>query len=138
MLYHSPIFDAKAVEETYTVKDGVPVNYVCSTSRGYGTSAYDIFYRETPHPEFGNRYFGINYHDYTGYPIIIDADWVEDLTFDTIECDGVVYYSKHRHDFVQTSVGFIDGGRAYTRVGGNPIPKVTTYKVINGKMEKHK
>lgn len=137
MFYHNPIFDTKAIEEIYSAKDGVPVTYVCSSAKSNESYAWDIFYRETPHPEFGNRYFGLYTQKLLG-PTISNADWVEELTFDSIECDGVIYYSKHRHDFVQTNVGFIDGGRAYTRVGGNPVPKVTPYKVINGKMEKVK
>lgn len=135
MMYHSPVFDTKAIEEIYTAKDGVPVKYVCSTAKGDESYAWDIFYRDTPHPRFGNKYFGLYTQKMIG-PTITNADWVEDLTFDMIECDGVYYYSKHRHDFVQTLIGFIDGGRAYTRLGGNPVPKATQFKVINGEFVK--
>jgi hypothetical protein len=135
---HYPIFDTKVVEDLYTKKDGVPVSYVCTTGREKDTYARDIFYRETPHPTFGNRYFGL-YHDQerllynTSHLMISAADWVEDLKFDMIKSEGWYFYSSHRWDMVNTAVGSIDGGRAYTRLGGSVIPKVETFVVRNGK-----
>lgn len=138
---HYPRFDTKKVEQLYTEKDAVPVTYVCTTGRENDTYARDIFYRETPHPKFGNRYFGLHYGTYPTLDdkpalYIADADWVEDLTFAMIQSEGWYYYSSHRHDMVNTAVGFIDGGRAYTRVGGNPIPNVETFVVRNGQFER--
>lgn len=135
MIHHNSVFDTNAIEEIYTEKDGVPVKYVCSTAKGYEGYSWDIFYRETPHPAFTNKYFGLFTQKLTG-PCITNADWVEYLMFDMIECNGIYYYSRHRHDFVQTNCGAIDGGRAYTRLIGSPTPKTTQFKVVNGNMEK--
>ena len=133
---HYPLFDTKAAEEIYCKKDGVPVTYVCTTGKKESTVAADILYRDTPHPVYGNKYFCL-YHsqheDFVGRLMIAGADWVEDLTFDMIKSEGYYYYSSHRHDMVTTSVGFIDGGRSYTRLGGSVIPKVTSFVVRNGK-----
>ena len=58
MIKHEPLFDTQKVCEHYTEKDGVPITYVCTSALGNEAWAMDIFYRETPHPEFGNHYFG--------------------------------------------------------------------------------
>ena len=56
---HPKIFDTDALEEHYSEKDGVPVHYVCTTDLKASDKPADIFYRDTPHPEFGNKYFGM-------------------------------------------------------------------------------
>jgi hypothetical protein len=139
---HRPLYNTAAICEHYSKKDGVPIKYVCTTSLGGGTSASDIFYRETPHPEFGNRYFGITMLDFgnlEGDHVygIHGADVVEDLTFDCIFDGEQYHYSQHRWDFFPTKVGAIDGGRAYTRLIGTDtgLPKVTTFVVRDGEME---
>ena len=58
-IQHSPLFNIKKAEELYTEKDGVEVKYVCTTDLRNSDIPADIFYRETPHPEFGNYYFGL-------------------------------------------------------------------------------
>jgi hypothetical protein len=133
---HYPIFNTETVEDLYSQKDGVPVSYVCTTGRENETYARDIFYRSTPHPKFGNKYFCL-YHNPDpasgGTLLIGSADWVEDLTFDMIKSEGYWFYSSHRWDMVTTAVGSIDGGRAYTRLGGSVIPKTTSFVVRSGK-----
>ena len=143
MIIHEPLVDIDKVEKLYSEKDGVDVKYVCTTDL-HDTSdmPVNVFYRPTPHPEFGNRYFGLYYsHDERLY--IINADSVENLEFGMIEDgNGDLHYSKCHHDMkyipgfedlfeVQNSV-FIDGGRQYVRVGGNPMPVVHYYKVKDG------
>jgi hypothetical protein len=132
---HRPIFNTERVCKLYSEKDGVPVTYVCTTALGDGTQAVDVFYRETPHPEFGNRYFGLFYVDrYSTWEeiSITNADRVEDLTFDMIEVDGQWHYSQHRHDFYSVGGTSIDGGRAYIRLVGDINVPRTTLKVVNG------
>lgn len=131
-IQHRSLFDTKTAEEIYSKKDGVPVKYVCTSGDKHSTYAMDIFYRETPHPQFGNHYFGL-YHSnrYQGLAITA-ADWVEDLTFGMIKSEGYWHYSSHRHDIVQTGVGFIDGGRECVRLGGNPVLTVKMFVVRNG------
>ena len=52
---HYPITKTNQVAELYSEKDGVDVKYVCTTE--LSDTIADIFYRDTPHPEFGNKYF---------------------------------------------------------------------------------
>ena len=59
---HDPIMNIKKAEEHYSEQDGVPVQYVCTTDLQRSDSPFDIFFRDTPHPEFGNRYFGLQYN----------------------------------------------------------------------------
>lgn len=114
-IQHNPVLDVKKAAQLYSEKDGVDVRYVCTSSMSSsGAVAADIFYRETPHPEFGNRYFGLYFAN--GGLMIASADTIEDLTFEMIEVDGVLHYSQHRHDFRDVGRGIaIDGGRAYFR-----------------------
>lgn len=125
---HYPITNTKKVEELYSEKDGVPVKHVCSTE--FGDSIVDIFYRETPHPKFGNRYFAVFFRD--NVPYIASADDVEKLTFGLVQNDdGDMEYSRSRHDYKQFKNGnMIDGGRAYIRSSG----KVLVYVVRDGIM----
>lgn len=126
---HYPITNTSKVEELYSEKDGVPVKHVCTTEFNDGIIA-DIFYRETPHPEFGNRYFAILFRD--DIPYIANADEVENLSFGmVINDDGDLEYSRSRHDYKSFKNGnMIDGGRDYIRSSG----KVKIYVVRNGKM----
>ena len=132
---HDPITNTDVICEHYSKKDGVPVKYVCTTDFGGSyDDATDIFYRETPHPEFGNRYFGIRV--YGGEIYISNADQVEDLTFGMVENDeGNLEYSQYRHDYKSFKNGnMIDGGRSYIRSSVNSAVKV--FVVKNGEMIK--
>lgn len=131
MLQHRPLFDTKVIEDFYSKKDGVPIKYVCTTElKSYG-SIYNIFYRDTPHPEFGNKYFGITSREGSIY--ITNADSVEDLSFNCVEVDGKYYYSRGTHDFYTVGSFSIDGGRSYTRtLYSDSPPKITTFKVKDG------
>lgn len=126
---HYPITNTKKVEQLYSEKDGVPVKHVCTTEFNNGIIA-DIFYRETPHPEFGNRYFAILFRD--DVPYIASADEVENLTFGMVtNDDGDLEYSQSRHDYKSFNNGnMIDGGRDYIRSNG--IVKI--YVVRHGVM----
>ena len=123
---HRPIFDTARVEKFYSEKDGVPVRYVCTSALGDEAQAMDIFYRETPHPEFGNRYFGMFYADrYSTWEEIriCKADKIEKAEFGMVEVDGQLHYSSHRHDYHSIGPVSIDGGRAYfKRAGDLTIP----------------
>ena len=138
---HRPILDIKRVCELYSKKDGVPVTYVCTSAPNLSaTYAADIFYRETPHPDFGNRYFGLYYNPHfsaDGTIMITNADPIEDLDFCMIEGMHGWEYSQHRHDYrnVEGSGCAIDGGRAYfKRVGDLSVP-VKYFVVKDGEFE---
>jgi hypothetical protein len=134
-IHHRPILDTKRACELYTAKDGVPVTYVCTSALSTESYAMDIFYRETPHPEFGNRYFGL-YHNPSfssdGMIMIANADKIEDVEFGMKEHDGEWHYSKHRHDFYTVGDVSLDGGRAYFRCVGNVSTPTKWFEVRNG------
>jgi hypothetical protein len=119
---HEPIFDTKTVADFYSEKDGVSVKYVCTSAPNeHATYAADIFYRETPHPEFGNRYFGL-YNNHMGQIMITNADMIEDLEFAMIEDNnGDLHYSAHRHDYKVIDDKMIDGGRSYIKTNTDTL-----------------
>lgn len=130
MIKHFPITNTNKIIEYYSQKDNVPISYVCTTDLNSDDSPADIFYRETPHPDFGNRYFSIRIHNDMVY--IGCADDVEKLTFAMVEDDdGDLQYSQFHHDYKSFHSGnMIDGGRAYIRSSG----KVAYYNVRDGQM----
>ena len=128
-IQHEPLFDTAKVEALYTERDGVEVRYVCTTDLRASDVPVDVFYRATPHPEFGNRYFGL-YHDHVrGHLMITNADVVEELEFGMIEIDGMYYYSQSHHDYKVMGNKMIDGGRHYIRSNGGAV----SMRVHNGK-----
>ena len=132
MIKHEPQFDTDKICELYSKKDGVPVKYVCTSALGHEAQATDIFYRDTPHPEFGNKYFGL-YRTPTGNMMITNADKIEDFEFGCIEDDdGNLQYSSHRWDYKQFENGnMIDGGRSYIK---SSMCHIHPHIVRDGKM----
>ena len=135
---HYPITNIQKVEELYSEKDGVPVKHVCTTeftndlaATGGASIIADVFYRETPHPVFGNRYFAILFRN--NKPFIANADRVEDMTFGMVKNDdGDFEYSRSRHDYKEFKNGnMIDGGRDYIRSSG----KVKVFVLRDGVMK---
>jgi len=133
MIKHESLFDTQKVCELFSKKDGVPITYVCTSALGDEVQAMDIFFRETPHPEFGNRYFGIYYHPMSVNLVITNADRIESVEFGLIEDDaGDLQYSAHRHDYKLFENGnMIDGGRAYIK---SSMCEIKHYVVRNGEM----
>ena len=134
-IHHEPLFDTAKVEKLYTEKDGVEVKYVCTTAiQEHAAFAADVFYRATPHPEFGNRYFAIYRNPYADNAqiMITNADQVENFEFGMIEGPNGWEYSQHRHDYRSVGECAVDGGRSYIkRVGDLSVP--TKYmKIVDG------
>lgn len=117
MIKHFPITNTDIVVDHYSKKDGVDVKYVCTTELDYAGNPIDIFYRATPHPKFGNRYFGIYIRPSDDSVMICNADKVETLTFGMVkDDDGDLQYSNYHHDYKSFKNGnMIDGGRLYIR-----------------------
>ena len=126
---HEPLFDTAKVEKIYSEKDGVEVKYVCTTDLRASDVPVDVFYRATPHPEFGNRYFGLYHDNFRGHLMITNADIIEELEFGMVEHDGKYYYSQSHHDYKTVGDKMIDGGRAYIRSSGG----ATVMRITNGK-----
>lgn len=117
-IHHEPQFDVGIVTEHYSTKDGVAVKYVCTTDLRASDVPVDVYYRETPHPEFGNHYFGLYYDNVRGHTMICNADIVEDLDFGMLKVDNEYHYSQSHHDYKVIGDKMIDGGRAYIRSSG--------------------
>jgi hypothetical protein len=126
---HDSITKTKNVEKLFSEKDGVNISYVCTTE--FNSMIADIFYRETAHPKFGNKYFAIYFRG--DDPYIANADSVEKLKFGMVENDtGELEYSTSRHDYKTFENGnMIDGGRDYIRSSGS----VKVFAVRNGTMK---
>jgi len=123
---HAPLLNTKEVECHYFENDGVPITYVCTTDLNASDTPLDIFYRETPHPEFGNRYFGLYFRN--DILMITGADQVENYDFGMIQgAEGEWFYSQSHHDCLMVDGKMIDGGRVYARGSGFEI-----FKIRNG------
>ena len=132
MIKHNPLFNTEEVVRRYSEKDGVDIKYVCTSDLNASDVPVDIFYRETPHPQFGNRYFGIYYDHVRDCVMITNADIIETLEFGLVENDeGGLEYSQSHHDYKKFDNGnMIDGGRVYIRSSGNAC----VYYVRDGDM----
>jgi len=127
---HEPLFDTAKVEQIYSEKDGVPVTYVCTSDLRASDVPCDIFYRPTPHPKFGNHYFGLYWDHVRECTMITNADVIEELDFGMVNDGSVWHYSQSHHDYKSFANGaMIDGGRLYCRSSS----EVEFYKVLNGK-----
>lgn len=115
-IHHEPVLEVASIEAHYSKKEGVPIFYVGTTALENEEIPVDIFYRGSPHPIFGNRYFGIFIHPITHQPMITNADRVETMSFASIvNGHGKHFYSRHVHDYKVVGDQMIDGGRVYTR-----------------------
>lgn len=130
MIIHYPISKTDKVIQHYSQKDGVNVKYVCTTDLYESDVPVDIFYRDTPHPQFGNKYFGLYLRSSDDNSMICNADKIEEFSFGMVENDdGDLEYSQTHHDYKSFDNGnMIDGGRNYIRSSG----KLTIYRVYNG------
>jgi len=82
---HNPQFDIKKTTAYYTKKDGVPIHYVCTTDLDESDKPFDIYYRDTPHPDHNNYYFGL--YAEGDRMMICKADSVEKYNFGMISDD---------------------------------------------------
>ena len=115
---HKPQFNIEKVTAHYTKKDGVPVHYVCTSDLDESDKPFDIYYRDTPHPEYNNYYFGLYADD--DRMMICKADAIEKYQFGMIsDAKEEWVYSQSIEDESKTDTGFISGGRQYISRGGN-------------------
>jgi hypothetical protein len=120
---HNPKFDDNKVVKHFSKKDGVPVKYVCTTDIAISDVHIDVFFRATPHPKFGNRYFGLYKDPITFDTMITNADIIEDFTFGMVlNDDNLFEYSEGHHSYKKFENGnMIDGGRNYVRCSGGSV-----------------
>jgi hypothetical protein len=132
MIKHYPVTNTQVIIDHYSEKDKATISYVCTTDFFKSDRPVDIFYRSTPHPDFGNKYFGIAPSYESDDYVIFNADKVEDFTFGMVEDDdGNLQYSEYHHrcKFFENG-NMIDGGREYVRSSLN----AKIYVVRNGEM----
>lgn len=116
MIKHAPICVIENAIKHFSEKDGVEIKYVCTTDLKNSDVPVDVFYRETPHPQFGNKYFGLFVNPNTKGVMICNADIVEELDFGMIQDkNGDYWYSQSHHDYLVIDGKMIDGGREYVR-----------------------
>lgn len=127
-IHHDPLLNIDKVIDLYSKKDGVDISYVCTTDLNASDVPVDVFFRSTPHPQFGNRYFGLYRDVVRDVLMITNADVVEDYDFGMIESDGTYYYSQSHHDCKFIGNQMIDGGRVYCRSSA----LVSFFKVKDG------
>jgi hypothetical protein len=128
-IHHEPQVDTAKVEELYGRKDGCEIRYVCTSDLNASDVPCDIFYRAEPHPDYGNRYFGLYWDSIRDCLMITNADVIESFEFGMIEVDGKYYYSQSHHDYKVVGDKMIDGGRAYIKSSGG----TTNMRITNGK-----
>ena len=126
---HEPRVDTAKVEELYGRKDGCEIRYVCTSDLNASDVPCDIFYRAEPHPDYGNRYFGLYWDSIRDCMMITNADIIESFQFGMIEVDAKYYYSRSHHDYKVVGDKMIDGGRAYVRSSGS----TTNMRIADGK-----
>jgi hypothetical protein len=90
-----------------------------------------IFYSEVAHPQ-GSNYFALYYSArHNTYMITNGLSAVDGVEFNGIEAEGEVVYSRYRHDFRKHKNGaFIDGGRDYSRFGGDTFNDYNHVKFV--------
>jgi hypothetical protein len=132
-IQHEPLFDTVKAEEHYRQKDGCEVRYVCTSDLRASDVPCDIFYRAEPHPNFGNRYFGLYWDSVRDSMMITNADIVESFEFGMIENQGKYYYSQSHHDYKLVEGKMIDGGRQYIRSSGG----AEVFKIQDGVFVQH-
>jgi hypothetical protein len=122
--------DTNKIAKHYSEKDGVLVKYVMTSDLDRPDDPVDIFYRDTPHPQFGNHYFAISFKGEQAF--IGNADKIDDETICCVKDDeGTLQYSQSQHDYRSFENGnMIDGGRAYCRRTGLGI----YFKVTKGEL----
>ena len=132
-IQHEPTINVDSVKEHYTKRDGCDVHYVCTTDLSASDLPVNVFYRDTAHPEFGNKYFGLYWCELRETMMIVNADIVEDLDFGLVTDGDEWHYSQSHHDYKTFANGaMVDGGRSYTRASG----PVKYMKVRSGKFVK--
>ena len=134
-------FNKEAITKIEEIRNAT---YICDTqvkakNGGWADPCVSIFYQETPHPE-GSNYFGL-YYDGDNNLMVCNALSATLEPFTGVEVNGVIYFSRYRHDFREVGGVAIDGGRDYVRlVGDVGVPqyelRIVKDKIIYNKYSK--
>lgn len=145
--YYDAKFDAYVKEKHPNARF---IEEICLRTKngGYSSNPGVVLYEDEPPAPFTSKFFA--YYRYPGNVLDDDGDkghWVITglSTFDPVvegilvpdqSGGGVLAISRYCHDFFQLPDGsFVDGGRDYTRIGGNPLPTLTRINLLTKKFE---
>ena len=95
-----------------------------------------IFYTKEAHPQ-GSNYFALYFRG-DSLMITDGLPAIKDVVFKGIEAEGVVTYSRYRHDYRAGKNGaFVDGGRDYFKYGGDQFAdyNIVEFKVVEDRLE---
>lgn len=123
----------KLIEKKYNAKY-VLETCIKDTNDQWANMPCAIFYNEEAHPQ-GSNYFALYYSQrHNTFMITNGLSAVDGVVFNGIECEDEVVYSRYRHDFRKHKNGaYIDGGRDYTRFGGDAFEDYNHVKFIVNK-----
>lgn len=137
ILTESSLLTEKAIEIIEQKMNAKYVFETCLKNRdgGWVNMPVAIFHTEQAHPQ-GSNWFGFYFDAMTGKSMIADGISATE-TFQALMIDDEIVYSRYRHDFREHRGVFVDGGRDYTRYGGERISeaKVVTLKVVDDHLE---
>ena len=68
--------------------------------------------------------------------VLVNADYIETMSFGMILADKKWKYSRHRHDCIMHGSLMVDGGRAYVRGWGYSMFKMKDGNFIPEEQEK--
>lgn len=122
------------------IEERMNAKFVCETciknqNGQWVNQPFCIFYTEQPHPQ-GSNYFAV-YYDRDMNVMICDGITATEGEFQgVVGTDGIIYYSRYRHDFRNIPGGFVDGGRDYLRYGGSDMGllKVVNLKIVGANL----
>lgn len=94
-----------------------------------------VFYQEDfDGDKYASPYFGL-YRALDGTLMITSAEFVESQEIDGLLTNkGNIIFSRERHDYYSKDGAFIDGGRGYTRYGGE-FKKIVPLEVRKGRLQ---
>lgn len=105
----------------------------CKDSQGeWANFPAAIFYTEKAHPD-GSNYFAMYRKPFTDSIYIANGISATEPVYVGIVSDNVVVYSRYRHDYRVSGDSSIDGGRDYTKIGGDP--EKVNFKVVGDHLE---
>jgi hypothetical protein len=127
--------NVSAVEEKY---NAVFMGDFCLRAKGGGwaNAPAAVFWQAKPPVEGYSNYFALMFQGEQLYITSGASAFESDIA--AIEGpDGEIIHSRYRHDFrsLKGGGGFIDGGRDYTRTGGDTLPKIVMLRAVGPMFE---
>jgi len=134
------LFNEEQIKKIEAIRKAKFVCDTCLKSKtgGWVNFPAAIFYTKEAHPE-GSNYFALYYTDRLMITNGISATLEPFEAYEMI--DGTILYSRHRHDYrehvIEDKSFFVDGGRDYTRCGGDfsLVKRSIKVQIVEDKLE---